>query len=178
MPLREIITPVNPVLRQKAKKVTTFNDSLKVLVDDMVETMRKAPGVGLAAPQVAVGLRVVVIEYADEPEPEDDQPVEPVKPKLYKLVNPEITKVSDELVGGVEGCLSIPGYVGDVTRHKWVHVKALNLQGKPIKIKAEGWLARIFQHEIDHLDGVLFIDKANKVWRPDPEDDTSKISGD
>jgi peptide deformylase len=66
----------------------------------------------------------------------------------------------------VEGCLSIPGYVGDVTRHKWVHVKALNLQGKPIKIKAEGWLARIFQHEIDHLNGVLFPDRATKVWKP------------
>lgn len=173
MAIREIITPVNPVLRQKAKKVTTYNQALKTLVDDMVDTMREAPGVGLAAPQVAVGLRVIVVEYAEEPElPEDAEPVEPAeppKPKLYKIVNPEIVKASEEMVTGAEGCLSLPGYNGQVPRHKAVAVKGFNLQGKPIKIKAEGWLARIFQHEIDHLDGILFIDRATKVWKNDAE---------
>jgi peptide deformylase len=169
MALLEIITPANPILRQKAKKVTTFTPQLKTLTDDMIDTMRVAPGVGLAAPQIAVGLRIVVIEYADEPEPEDGKEPEPVKPKLFRLINPEIVKTSEEMISGAEGCLSIPGYAGDVMRHQWVHVKAQNLQGKPIKIKADGWLARIFQHEIDHLDGVLFIDKATRVWKTEPE---------
>jgi peptide deformylase len=167
MALLEIITPANPVLRQKARKVSTFSPELKTLTDDMIETMRVAPGVGLAAPQIAIGLRIVVIEYADEPE-EGDETAEPVKPKLFRLINPEIVKASDELVSGAEGCLSIPGYAGDVMRHQWVHVKAQNLQGKPVKIKADGWLARIFQHEIDHLDGVLFIDKATRIWKTEP----------
>ncbi|MBM4424346.1 MAG: peptide deformylase [Chloroflexi bacterium] len=165
MPVRTIITPANPILRQKAKKVTTFGPALKTLVDDMVDTMREAPGVGLAAPQVAVSQRVIVIEFA--PEPEEGQ--EPEPPKLYRVINPEIVKASDEMVMGVEGCLSIPGYAGDVERHAAVSVKGFNLQGKPIKIKAEGWLARIFQHEIDHLDGVLLIDRAAKVWKMEGE---------
>lgn len=170
MALREIITPTNPVLRQKAKKVTAYNAALKTLVADMVDTMREAPGVGLAAPQVAVGLRVIVVEYADEPEIEEGtEPVEAPKPKLYKLINPEIVKASDEMLMGSEGCLSIPGYNGEVLRHKAVTVKGFNLQGKPLKIKADGWLARIFQHEIDHLDGVLFIDRATKIWKVETE---------
>jgi peptide deformylase len=179
MAIREIITPANPVLRQKSKKVTAYTAALKTLADDMVETMRVAPGVGLAAPQVAVGLRMIVVEYAEEPEeaPEgegaepakDDTPVEPPKPKLYKVVNPELAKVSEEMVLGEEGCLSLIGFTGLVERHQAVTVKGFNLQGKPVKIKAEGWLARIFQHEIDHLDGILFIDRATKVWKQEPE---------
>ena len=171
MPVREIITPENPVLRQKAKKVTAFGPALKQLVDDMVETMREASGVGLAAPQVAVSQRVIVVEYA--PEPEDDQ--EPESPKLYRIVNPEIIKVSEEMEIGSEGCLSLPGYAGDVERHAAVTIKGFNLQGKPIKIKAEGWLARIFQHEIDHLDGILFIDRALKVWKVKAEPSEVKV---
>ncbi len=161
MTLRTIITPDNPVLRQKARKVTAFTPALKALFDDMVETMREAPGVGLAAPQVAVSQRVIVVEYA--PEPEEGE--EPQKPKLYRLVNPEIAKASETTEFGAEGCLSIPGYAGEVERFTAVTVKGLNWQGKPVKVKAEGWLARIFQHEIDHLDGVLFIDRATRVWR-------------
>ena len=169
MAIREIITPANPILRQKAKKVTTYGPGLKQLVGDMVDTLRAAPGVGLAGPQVAVGLRVIVVEYADDPEPEDDSETpEPVKPKLYRLINPEIVKASEEMVIGIEACLSIFGYHGDVPRHQAVTVKGFNLQGKPVKIKAEGWLARIFQHEIDHLDGILFIDRATKVWKAEP----------
>lgn len=165
MPLRNIITPENPTLRRKTHLVKDFNDpALQKLIDDMVETMREAPGVGLAAPQVAVSQRLAVIEYAPGSEdlPED---AEPPEPKLYVILNPEITAKSEEMVDGAEGCLSIPGYAGNVLRHKAITVKAFNRKGRPIKIKAEGWLARIFQHEIDHLDGVLFIDKADKVWK-------------
>ena len=165
--IRTIITPENPVLRQKAKKVTNFGPGLKTLTDDMVETMREAPGVGLAAPQVAVSQRVIVVEFA--PEPEEGE--EPQPPKLYRVINPEIAKVSEEKTLGVEGCLSIPGYVGEVERHAAVTVKGFNLQAKPVRVKAEGWLARIFQHEIDHLDGVLFIDRATKVWKAEREED-------
>jgi peptide deformylase len=138
----------------------------------MIETMREAPGVGLAAPQVAVSQRLAVIEFAELPDdaPEDAPPPEL---KLYVILNPEIITRSQEMVEGTEGCLSLPGYVGNVMRHEAVTVKAINRKGKSIKIKAKGWLARIFQHEIDHLDGVLFIDKASKVWKTEPDSDQS-----
>ena len=168
MSLREIIGPDNPVLRRKARPVETSSlkdPAVQLLIDDMIETMREAPGVGLAAPQVAVGQRLAVIEYGDEL-PEDAPPGTPEPPKqLWVIVNPEIVDRSTELVEGSEGCLSLPGYAGTVMRHKAVTIKALNRRGKPIKIKARDWLARIFQHEIDHLDGVLYIDRATKVWR-------------
>ncbi len=164
MALREIVTIPDPVLRRKARKVTEFDGDLQKLIDDMVETLRVAPGVGLAAPQVAVSSRVIVVEFGDE---ED----ETVEPKLYAVVNPEIIKPSEEMVNGVEGCLSVPNIVGDVDRHESIVVKGQNRHGKPMKIKASGWLARIFQHEIDHLEGVLFTDLANQVWRPQ-EDET------
>jgi peptide deformylase len=146
----------DPVLRRKAKKVTKVTPELRQLIDDMIETMRDAPGVGLAAPQVGVSERVIVVEYAEESE-EEDAP--PPKKKLYGLINPEIIWASDEMVDGTEGCLSIPGWLGDVSRHDAVAIKALNRSGQKVKIKAEGWLARIFQHEIDHLEGVLYIDR-------------------
>ncbi len=165
MPIREIIGPDNPVLRRKARAVDNANTpAVQTLIADMVETMRQAEGVGLAAPQVAVGQRVAVIEFAEIP-PDLPPEAEPPAPKLYVIVNPEIVDRSDEMVDGTEGCLSIPGYAGNVLRHKAVTVKGLNRRGKPVKIKARDWLARIFQHEIDHLDGVLFIDRASKVWR-------------
>jgi peptide deformylase len=174
MTLRTIITPENPALRKKARPVGDPNTSeIQKLIDDMIETMREAPGVGLAAPQVAVGQRLAVIEYA-EPLPEDTPPDTPApEPKLYVMVNPEIVTRSEELVDGIEGCLSLPGYAGNVLRHRAVTVKARNRRGRPVKFKAQGWLARIFQHEIDHLDGVLFIDKASKVWKvqEDSEED-------
>lgn len=157
MAVREIVSLPHPVLRKKARKVTEVGDDIQELIDDMVETMRQAPGVGLAAPQVNVSQRIIVVEYGDE---ED----ETKPPKLYTLINPEITRFSQETVLGTEGCLSIPKLVGEVERSATVTVKALNRQGKPVKIKAEGWLARIFQHEIDHLDGIVFTDRATKVW--------------
>jgi peptide deformylase len=114
--------------------------------------------VGLAAPQVAVPLRLIVVEYGDDEE--ENKP-----PRLFVMANPEIIRSSEEMERGVEGCLSIPGYAGEVERHLEIVVKGQNRQGKPMKVKAKGWLARIFQHEIDHLNGVLFIDRAEKVWK-------------
>jgi peptide deformylase len=162
MAVREIITLPDKILRGKARRVTDFGPDLQLLIDDMVETMREAPGVGLAAPQVNIPLRVIVVEFGDE---ED----ETVPAKLYMVVNPEITRESDKLVIGVEGCLSIPGVVGDVERNETVTVKGLDRNGRSIKIKAGGWLARIFQHEIDHLNGILFVDRASRVWQPEQE---------
>jgi peptide deformylase len=103
-------------------------------------------------------------------EGEGEEQHKEVKPKLYVMVNPEIVKTSQETVLGVEGCLSIPGLVGEVERFSAVQVKGLNRRGQPMKVKAEGWLARIFQHEIDHLNGVVFPDRATRVWKPEPEE--------
>jgi peptide deformylase len=165
MAVREIITLPDPVLRKKARKVTDFGAELQMLIDDMVETMRVAPGVGLAAPQVNASLRVIVVEYGESNEDEEN----PTPPKLYMVVNPEITRFSKETEVGSEGCLSIPGFAGDVDRPLSVTLKGLNRHGQPIRIKANGWLARIFQHEIDHLDGILFIDRAERVWKLEGE---------
>ena len=162
MTIREIISLPEPVLRRKARKVTDFGQELQTLIDDMVETVRLAPGVGLAAPQVNVPLRVIVVEFGDE---EDEE----VPPKLYTVVNPEITRFSEESETAAEACLSIPGYAGDVSRSLGITVKGFNRRGQPMRVKANGWLARIFQHEIDHLDGVLFIDRAERVWKQEGE---------
>ena len=156
MPLLDIVTVPNKVLRAKAKTVNKVDQETKDLIDNMVETMREAPGVGLAAPQVGILSRVIVVEWGDD---EDDDS----KKKLYTLVNPEITKKSSETVLGVEGCLSIPKFVGEVERSESVTVKGFNRNGQPVKIKANGWLARIFQHEIDHLEGILFTDRAESL---------------
>jgi peptide deformylase len=164
MALREIITVPNPILRRKAHKVTDFGKDFQTLVNDMVETLRDAPGVGLAAPQVAVSSRLIVVEFNVNEEDEESPK------KLYVLANPEIVETSEEMVKGIEGCLSIPGLVGEVERHQSVVVKGQNKMGKPVKIKATGWLARIFQHEIDHLDGVLYTDRTDKVWQPREEE--------
>ena len=97
----------------------------------------------------------------------------PAKPKqLFVIINPEIVKASEEKVNGIEGCLSIPGLVGEVERHEAIQVKALNRYGKPVKLKVDGWMARIFQHEIDHLNGVLFTDLSTRVWKPTSEEET------
>lgn len=162
MALLEIVTLPEPVLRRKARKVTDFGPELQTLIDNMVETMRAAPGVGLAAPQVAQSLRLIVVEYAEESE---DENAEPAEPKLYTVVNPEITRTSEETVIGTEGCLSIPNILGDVERFEAITVKGQNRRGQPTTIKAKGWLARIFQHEIDHLDGIVFVDRAEKAWK-------------
>jgi peptide deformylase len=158
MAIRTIVTTPDPVLRRKAHKVTSFDKDLQTLIDDMIETMRQAPGVGLAAPQVGVSQRVIVVEYGNE---EDDE----APKKLYALVNPEIVSGSEDMIEGTEACLSIPRIQGDVERHEKLVVKGFNRQGKQVKLKLSGWMARIFQHEIDHLEGVLFTDRASRVWR-------------
>jgi peptide deformylase len=167
MAIRTIVTLPDPVLRRKARPVTNFDKNLQTLIDDMVDTMRDAPGVGLAAPQVGVSERVIVVEYAEPEEVEEGEEPKEVEPKLYIMVNPEIVKSSRETEVGVEGCLSIPALVGEVERAYEVRLKGLNRHGQPIKLKAEGWLARIFQHEVDHVNGVLFTDHTTKVWQPE-----------
>jgi len=154
------------VLKRKARAVTKFDKDLQTLLEDMVETMRDAPGVGLAAPQIGLSDRIIVIEYYER---EEDEENEDAPKKVWAVINPEIVKSSEETLMGVEGCLSIPGLLGEVERHAEVQVKGLNRHGKPMKVKAKGWLARIFQHEIDHLNGVLFTERATRVWRPSQE---------
>ena len=164
MTIRPIVTLPDPVLRRKARLVTRFDSELQTLVDDMIETMREAPGVGLAAPQVGVSESVIVVEYFENEDDED------APKKLYVMVNPEIKKCSEETELGIEGCLSVPGWQGEVERNLEVAVKGLTRRGQPMKVKAKGWMARIFQHEIDHLNGVVFTDLASKVWKPKPEE--------
>ncbi len=168
MTLREIVFIPDPVLYRKARKITEITPATQVLIDDMIETLREAPGVGLAAPQLGVSERLVVIEYGDDED--EDAPL-----KLYVVINPEIIKTSSEMVNGVEGCLSVPGLVGAVDRHESIVVKGLNRRGQPVRIKAEGWLARIFQHEIDHLEGIIFTDRADKVWKPQENDEVADV---
>ncbi|MGD0612546.1 MAG: peptide deformylase [Anaerolineales bacterium] len=163
MTIRNVTYLPEPVLRRKAKPVAHFDESLQTLIDDMIETMRAAPGVGLAAPQVGVSERVIVVEYAEDDEEED------APKKLFVVVNPEIKQLSKETELGVEGCLSVPGLLGEVERSLEVRVKGLTRRGQPVRIKAKGWMARIFQHEIDHLNGVVFTDRAVRVWKPEPE---------
>jgi peptide deformylase len=150
MAIHKIITAENPILRQKGKKIHRFDPSIPKLIDDMFETMHAARGVGLAAPQIALSLRIFVAEYED---------------RKVAMVNPEIVKAEGEELG-TEGCLSIPGYIGDnIRRATSVVVKGQDARGKAIRVRAEGWLARVIQHEIDHLDGILFIDRLDR-----PED--------
>ena len=158
---REIVTlnSGNPILKRKAQSVDDFGPELQTLIDDMVDTMRAAPGVGLAGPQVNVSQRVFVAEFGDE----DDEEAPKI---LYAVVNPEITRSSQETLVAAEGCLSVPGLLGDVDRPLEVTVIGKNRRGQPLKIKAKGWLARIFQHEIDHINGILFLDRAEKVYEP------------
>ncbi len=171
MALLNIIQPDNPILRKKAVRVTTFTDKkFQKLIDDMVETMIAAPGVGLAAPQVAVSQRLIVVRLPDATE-EDREEYGDKAGVVYAVANPKIIKASKEKVKGVEGCLSLPGLLGDVERHEMVVVTGQDRHGKEFRIKAEGWLARVFQHEIDHLDGVLFTDRTDDVWEPKDEDE-------
>ncbi len=176
MSIRKIVTVPNPVLREKAKPVRKITPAIETLIDDMIETMREAPGVGLAAPQLGVGVQVIVVEYAEgseneEPEADEDSEPTPRPKKLYAIINPEITRQSKETELGNEGCLSIPDYMGEVERYNTVTVKGLDRHGKSFKLKTKGWMARIFQHEIDHINGVLFIDRTDKVWKPEPEEE-------
>ncbi|MCO6453447.1 MAG: peptide deformylase [Caldilineales bacterium] len=149
----DIVKLGDPRLRAKSKPVKRFDAKLKQLVDDMAETMHAANGVGLAAPQIGVSERLIVVEI-----PVDDEEPDPQAGRLHVLVNPEIVRERGELIPGDEGCLSIPGYIGEVERPAQVTIKGQDVNGKPIRIKAYDYLARVFFHEIDHLNGVLFID--------------------
>ena len=153
----DIVTLPAPVLRQKTRPVTDFGPETQELIDNMIETMRAANGVGLAAPQIGRSLRLAVIE--DMPKFDDEGNEIPDSRDLYAIANPEIVWESRTVVDGIEGCLSIPGYLGEVERAEAIRVRGLDRHGKKIRLRLKDWTARIFQHEIDHLDGVLYIDK-------------------
>jgi peptide deformylase len=152
MALLRILIEGDPRLREKATKIRSADDSLRKLAADMHETMDDAPGVGLAGPQVGVMRRIIVVHVPGEYQGEGEPDVR------MTLLNPEIVKAHGEVVDR-EGCLSIPQWVADVPRAEVVTVKAMDLDNKNIRIKANGWLARVLQHEIDHLDGILFLDR-------------------
>jgi peptide deformylase len=168
MAVMEIITEGDPRLRQKAHKIKGPEPGLKKVADDMHETMDAAPGVGLAGPQVGIMRRIVVIhlaaDYAEEGSPEI----------RMTLLNPEIVKGYGEEVG-LEGCLSIPGWVGDVRRMTSITVKAMDLNGRSVRIKADDFLARVLQHEIDHLDGILFVDRMDEDAKLMPDQDEDEV---
>jgi peptide deformylase len=153
MAILDIVLEGDPRLRQKATKVRQVDASIRTLAQDMYETIPEADGVAVAAPQVGVTRRLIVIRYTEEGE-DGKEPQE----ITYRLVNPEIIRGHGRQVG-LEGCLSIPGWVGEVPRQESITVKAIDLDNKAVRIKAAGYLARIFQHEIDHLDGILFTDR-------------------
>lgn len=143
MALRQIRYEDDPILRKKSREVTNINDRIKILLEDMAETMYENEGVGLAAPQVGILRRVVVID---------------VGRGLLKLINPEIMEEDGEVID-IEGCLSLPDRAGEVKRPEYVKVKYLDLEGNEQIVEGEGLLARALCHEIDHLNGILFIDK-------------------
>src|SRR6266571_7525191 len=146
--VRPILNFENPSLREKAKKVARIDASIQRLLDDLTQTMLAAPGAGLAANQIGVPLRVCVVKGDDK--------------QIWGLVNPEVVKKEGVQVG-YEGCLSYPGWVGEVERAEIVVVKGRNRHGKEVRIKSNGFTARAFQHELDHLDGVLFIDRLTNL---------------
>lgn len=154
MAIRTIITYPHPVLREKAKKVTTFDDTLRQLVADMGETMWVAPGVGLAANQVAVAKQVIVVDVSETPEDKEFMP----------LINPVISEGEGTVIDE-EGCLSVIECEAKVKRFQKIHVKAQDLNGNPLEFDAEDRFARIIQHEVDHLRGVLFIDRLSSLKR-------------
>ncbi len=152
MALRRIRIDEDPVLRKKAKEIKHVDEEIKKLIEDMAETMYDAPGVGLAAPQVGVSKRLVMVDVGDGQ-------------GLQVFINPKIIKKEGELEEGLEGCLSVPGIWGDVKRQLKITLKAINRKGKGITIEATGFRARAIQHEVDHLDGILFTDKATNLRR-------------
>ena len=150
--VRRIVAEPDPILRKVAKKVSDLELKMPLtqqLIDDMLETMHEAPGIGLAAPQVGIGKRIIVVHIG-----EDDGP--------YVVVNPVLDGFEGEAVS-TEGCLSIPGIVGDVKRAEKCVINGLDRKGRKFRLEADGLVARCFQHEVDHLDGVLITDKAENI---------------
>ena len=162
MATREIIIVPHPTLRKKAEKVTDFGPELQQLIEDMIDTLHEESGAGLAAPQLNVSKQVILVEFGSE---EDEE----IPPKLYVTINPKITRFSQQMVTGAEGCLSIPGLMGEVDRSEEVVVEGQDRNGEPLKMSLQGWAARIFQHEIDHINGILYSDRAIEVWEADEE---------
>ena len=152
--IRKILTYPDPELKKKSAPVTVINDKVRELARDMAETMYDAPGVGLAAPQIGVHQRVIVIDVAGKDE----------KPELIVAINPVIVHAEGEAYEE-EGCLSVPKYSANVRRHARIVVKGLNLDGEEQTWRADDLLAIAFQHEIDHLDGILFIDHISQLKR-------------
>ncbi|SDW02250.1 peptide deformylase [Marininema mesophilum] len=151
MAIRNIVKVPDPILKEKAKEVTKFNSRLHKLLDDMADTMYDAPGVGLAAPQVGISKRVIILDDGEG---------------LIEAINPVLSNYEGEQIEPAEGCLSIPNLIGNVRRAERVLVKAQDRDGNPFEMGAEGYLARIFQHEVDHLEGILFTDIAVRVYEP------------
>lgn len=162
MAVRSICVLPEPVLRQKARKVPTIDNSVERLIDDMIDTMRGVSGVGLAAPQIGVPLRVAVIEMPGE--------------EVITLINPEIVKRQGERLIG-EACLSVPGYQGELRRSVWVKVKAQDRRGRYIRLKGEELLAQALEHEIDHLDGILYVDRVESggLWKSVPAESPEEL---
>jgi peptide deformylase len=180
MPIRPIVVYDDPLLRRKSRRVRRVTPALRELIDDMLETMREANGIGLAAVQVGAPERLIVLEVPEEPEENEEDEAEgdeqeaagnvdnPRPVERHIVINPELARKSTEMEEGVEGCLSVPGMAGEVSRHQAVTIKGLDRQGRAVRIKADGMLARAFQHEIDHCDGLLFIDHISdpeKIWQ-------------
>jgi len=165
MALRKVIIKGDPLLRRRSREIKEVTQRIRTLADDMWETMYDAQGVGLAAPQVGVLRRIVVIDVTEPPE-EDEEGEEP-KPEpevvKYVLINPEIIEISDEKVKTNEGCLSVPGKIGVVERPARVKVRAMDIDGEFFEVEGEGMLAKALLHEIDHLEGVLYTDIAESV---------------
>jgi peptide deformylase len=170
MAVRQLVFEGDPRLREKSIKIRKVDDDLRRLVDDMFETMHAENGVGLAGPQIGVLRRIIVIGIPEGLENDDDPAIE------LALVNPEIVRSSGHQLGP-EGCLSIPNWYGDVPRSMNVTVKARDLDDREVRIKATGYLARTLQHEIDHLDGILFIDHIedkSKLYHVSEEEDVDE----
>ena len=156
----------DPVLRKKAEPVASVDPGIRALIEDMFDTMYRERGIGLAAPQVGVSQRIFVVDV----EGEDGERVK------LALVNPRMARTEGSMVGE-EGCLSIPGIHADVKRHAEVTFEALNERGEPVTLRAEGLLARALQHELDHLDGILFIDRLSAIRRKLLEPKLARIQG-
>ena len=168
MKILPIITLPDPRLKKKSESIEIVNNEIKTLMDNMLHTMYKAPGIGLAAPQVGINKKIIVMDVSPRPElkeyqKEKNEKETKPKPNPLQMVNPEITWLSNEKESGEEGCLSIPGVMDDITRSKECKVQYIDKNNESQKLKATGLLARCIQHEIDHINGVLFIDHLSKI---------------
>jgi len=169
MTIRKILTEPNKILREKSLRVENVNKDIQSLMDDMLETLYAAPGIGLAAIQVGVAKRVIVMDISrsrnnigrDKDDINKNEDKEPKKPMYF--VNPEIIWKSEDKFTYEEGCLSVPNQFAEIDRPKQCHVRHLDYNGQPQELKADGLLSTCIQHEIDHLEGILFIDYLSKL---------------